>query len=208
MTILGQMVKQRRWTVTCLALLIPALLAPADASLVATYDEEGVPTACPSNLPPTIGVSLVVPQTFAVQKWAQPAGAEVPFRGESYQLWGAFPAVMEGEGWYVVHPRETEHENQRWRWEGEALGRGGILCTCRFINYVVWAMVRVTWTGVMRGHAFPLDFGATATRPTLYGGGSEGEWQCWELVAYGYDGNGEYWEVVIDSWCENVQNEQ
>lgn len=195
----------RAAALVCGLTLLPFLLASALPTHSLANLEEGVPTFCPERLPPTTGFSLVIPGTFHVQRWQQPAGAEVPFTAGSYELTTRIQNVLFGQGWYIVHPRTTTYDEIDWRWESDA-GPGGILCSCRFVNLVVWSFVRISWTGQIYGYAWPiyLDGSTTTTRP---GGASEGEWQCWELVMYGYDEMGVYWEVILDEWCEFVGNQ-
>jgi hypothetical protein len=204
---------QRRWLVRGSAFLVAALsvltLLTTSLSTAAEIvdEEEGAPGWCPVMLPPVWGMYAMTGITFYVPKFGLAAGDEVPFTPQTYSLTTQIQPVQFGWGWYQVFPQQTQHENLTWYWQGYPHGPPGVLTTCSRTFHILFGWVtKVTWAGQIWGHAFPSEFPPneeTTTRgPTIIEG-----FECWELVAYGWDINGQYYEYVIDSWCTPVYAE-
>ena len=171
-------------------------------------DVEGGPVLCPPMLPPISGAySSMTGLSFQVPKWQQPAGAEVTFTPHTYVYTTHIQPVLLGQGWYEVFPKETTWEGKTWYWQASS-GVPGVLASCtRHWSWLLGWYTRVAWMGQVWGHAFPSDFDPpTITRPG--GGGPQiTGFECWELVQVGYDSFGQYYEIVLDSWCYPVYAE-
>ncbi|WKW11251.1 hypothetical protein Strain138_000487 [Pseudogemmatithrix spongiicola] len=192
------------WVTTLVLLLTGAhRISLLDDSI--SDDFEGAPVLCPQMLPPIDGhYSSMTGITFNVQKWQQPAGAEVPFRPHTFSLTTRIQPVLFGQGWYEVFPKETQYEGKTWYWQASS-GVPGVLASCtRTWTFFYGWVTRVAWMGPVWGHAFPSDFEPTTVtrlRPGMSG------LECWELVLVGYDSYGAYYEIVLDSWCNPVFEE-
>ncbi len=162
-----------------------------------SLEEDETPALCPSG-------SLVgfASSQYHVRKWGQPAGAEVLFTVSTYSYIEQYHTMF-GFGWYQPAPVTTTTSEGEWQW----IADGGppavrAQCTKRTLFGMEFHFIRLT--GAYIGVAWPSWLlGVPGTEQTdVRPGGSTGEgMECWELVMYGYDEYGHYWEVVLEEWC-------
>jgi hypothetical protein len=184
------------------AILAIAVLAEGSSATEVRWDETETPALCPTG--PLTGHPS---SQYDVQKWAQPAGDEVRFDVATYNDTTAYQTVF-GYGWYVPAPTTTSTPEGIWDWIADN-GQPAVRAECFTRRILGIHVLIVRLTGAYQGYAWPTwQLGPPGTEQTVVRGGGGGEGiECWELVMYGYDQYGQYWEIILAQLVSAGQRE-